>query len=201
MPLQSSKWPNAYEPNTETPASYPAPLASAMWIHYPSIGGEAVEVVWRQPGRPLPTNAAVPLSHGRPEQQTLHQHRQHGLFQHLGLQHQLRGLQVGLLTFYERLKHVYGAPAVRATVVHSAWVRTPVIEKLVETGKLREPTVLAADVAGVVVNQIFTGYGAQICVLSSLGWTSMVRGIPVWLQEGLRDSTMRGLLDAMEQSS
>ncbi|GKT53820.1 short-chain dehydrogenase/reductase [Colletotrichum tofieldiae] len=105
--------------------------------------------------------------------------------------------KVGILAFHEglkqELKHVYNAPAVRAT--------TPMIQKLVETGKLREPTVNAADVAGAVVNQIFTGYGAQVCVPSGLGWTSMIRGLPVWLQEGLRDTVTRGLLDAIEESS
>ncbi|GJC80639.1 dehydrogenase RED2 [Colletotrichum liriopes] len=104
--------------------------------------------------------------------------------------------KVGILAFHEglkqELKHVYNAPAVRAT--------TPMIQKLVETGKLREPTVNAADVAGAVVNQIFTGYGAQVCVPSSLGWASMIRGLPVWLQEGLRDTVTRGLLDAIEES-
>ncbi|KZL86022.1 short-chain dehydrogenase reductase family 16c member 6 [Colletotrichum incanum] len=112
--------------------------------------------------------------------------------------------KVGLLAFHEGLKqelrHVYDAPAVRATVIHPTWVRTPMIRKLCETGKLRGPTVNATDVARAVVNQIFNGYGAQVCVPSSLGWMSMIRGLPVWLQESLRDTTTRSLLAAIEDS-
>ncbi|GKT45911.1 dehydrogenase RED2 [Colletotrichum spaethianum] len=104
--------------------------------------------------------------------------------------------KAGILAFHEglkqELKHIYNAPAVRAT--------TPMVEKLSKTGKFKEPMVSASDVASAIVNQIFSGYGAQVCIPSSLGWVSMLRGFPVWLQEALRDRTTRGFLAAIEES-
>lgn len=72
------------------------------------------------------------------------------------------------------------------------------IMELVRTKKLSGTTVESTDVAGAVVRQLYSGYGAQVVVPSSLGWTAMIRGFPVWLQEYLRDTISAQLLDAME---
>ncbi|SPO01993.1 related to a retinal short-chain dehydrogenase/reductase [Cephalotrichum gorgonifer] len=112
--------------------------------------------------------------------------------------------KVGLLAFHEgikqELKHVYKAPAVRATVVHPTWVQTPMIDKLLKTGKLGR-YVTAEDVACAVVKQITSGYGAQVVVPPDMAWTSMIRGFPVWLQESLRDMVTQGLLRAIHETS
>ncbi|KXJ87875.1 hypothetical protein Micbo1qcDRAFT_215077 [Microdochium bolleyi] len=113
--------------------------------------------------------------------------------------------KAALLAFHEGLKqelnHVYKAPAVRATVVHPTWVRTPMIADLIALGKLSGPIVTADDVANAVTNQLFSGYGAQVVVPSTMGWTSMIRGLPVWLQESMRDSVSKELLTATGFSS
>ncbi|KAG4269902.1 hypothetical protein FPRO06_06261 [Fusarium proliferatum] len=108
--------------------------------------------------------------------------------------------KVGLLAFHEglkqELKHVYNAPGVRASVIHPTWVNTPMIEAILKAGTLGR-YVEAEDVAGAVVTQLTSGYAAQVPVPRSLGWTSIVRGLPVWMQERVRDSITVGLLRAL----
>lgn len=73
------------------------------------------------------------------------------------------------------------------------------IAKLKEQGKLQDPTVSPEEVADMVVNQLYSGYGAQIVVPESLGWVSLLRGFPGWLQESIRDRGSLGLLRAMNK--
>ncbi|KAF9773330.1 hypothetical protein IL306_008885 [Fusarium sp. DS 682] len=109
--------------------------------------------------------------------------------------------KVGLLAFHEGLKqelrHIYNAPGVRATVIHPTWVNTPMIEPILKAGTLGR-YVETEDVAGAVVRQLTSGYAAQVPVPRSLGWTSMVRGLPVWMQERVRDSITVGFLQALK---
>ncbi|KAH7305295.1 hypothetical protein B0I35DRAFT_444303 [Stachybotrys elegans] len=106
----------------------------------------------------------------------------------------------GLLALHEglgqELRHLYKAPRVRTSVVHPTWVMTPMIADLVEGGKLKDTPVTAEDVADGIVNQVLSGFGAQIIVPSSLGWTSLMRGMPGWLQESLRDTVTLILINA-----
>jgi hypothetical protein len=74
------------------------------------------------------------------------------------------------------------------------------IEKLLATGKLG-PHVTAHDVASAVVRQVTSGYGGQLVVPPGMGWTSMIRGFPTWVQEGIRDTVTQGLLQAIEETS
>ncbi|VUC38070.1 unnamed protein product [Clonostachys rosea] len=97
----------------------------------------------------------------------------------------------------QELRHIYKAPMVRTSVVHPTWVHTPMIARLKEQGKMRDPTVSPEEVAGRVVDQLYSTYGAQIVVPGSLGWVSLLRGFPGWLQEGIRDSVSVDLLSAM----
>ncbi|KAJ3532308.1 hypothetical protein NM208_g7904 [Fusarium decemcellulare] len=106
-----------------------------------------------------------------------------------------------LLSFHEGLtqeiRHVYKAPLVRTSVIHPTWVRTPMIADLVADGKLNDTTVAPEEVAGKVVEQILSGFGSQIIVPSGLGWTSLIRGLPGWLQEILRDKVSVNFLNAI----
>ncbi|KAF5553359.1 retinal short-chain dehydrogenase reductase [Fusarium mexicanum] len=107
----------------------------------------------------------------------------------------------GLLAFHEgllqELRHIYKAPLVRASIIHPTWVKTPLIADLIAKGKMKDTTISAESVADGVVKQLYSGYGAQIVVPSSSTWTSMIRGFPGWIQEGLRDKVSLGLLNAM----
>ncbi|KAK2043975.1 NAD(P)-binding protein [Colletotrichum somersetense] len=111
--------------------------------------------------------------------------------------------KAGLLALHEgilqELKHVYKARAVRATIIHPTWVKTPLVEKELATGKLGAH-VTAHDVASAVVRQVTSGYGGQLIVPSGMGWMSMLRGFPVWFQEDFRDTWSQGLLQAFREA-
>ncbi|KAK2923097.1 Short-chain dehydrogenase/reductase SDR [Fusarium oxysporum f. sp. vasinfectum] len=106
----------------------------------------------------------------------------------------------GVLSFHEglaqELRHLYKAPRVRTSVVHPTWVMTPMIADLVAERKLKDTPVTPEDVADRIVNQVLSGFGSQIIVPPSLGWTSMIRGFPGWLQESLRDTVTIILINA-----
>ncbi|WAO87442.1 Hypothetical protein NCS54_00475100 [Fusarium falciforme] len=99
----------------------------------------------------------------------------------------------------QELRHIYKAHMVRTSGVHPTWVQTPMIAKPKEEGKMRDPTVTPEEVAGRIVNQLYSTYGAQIVVPESLGWVSLLRGFPGWLQESVRDSVSVDLLRAMSK--
>ncbi|GKU16446.1 unnamed protein product [Fusarium langsethiae] len=108
--------------------------------------------------------------------------------------------KAAVLSFHEglaqELRHLYKAPRVRTSVVHPTWVATPMIADLVEGGKLKDTPVTPEDVADRIFNQVLSGFGSQIIVPTSLGWTSMIRGFPGWLQESLRDKVTILLINA-----
>lgn len=74
------------------------------------------------------------------------------------------------------------------------------ITRLIEQRTFNDPTVSAEDVATRVVDALYSGYGSQMCVPESLNWTSLIRGMPGWLQEGLRDKVSTMLVMALENS-
>ncbi|KAJ5287058.1 NAD(P)-binding protein [Penicillium angulare] len=95
------------------------------------------------------------------------------------------------LAFHEglsqELRHVYNAPGVHTTIVHPAWVRTPMIKKMVASGVFDGQIIEPKDVAEVTVDQLMLDSGAQLFVPSSHWMVSMVRGFPSWLQESIRN--------------
>ncbi|KAF2264265.1 dehydrogenase/reductase SDR family member 8 precursor [Lojkania enalia] len=107
--------------------------------------------------------------------------------------------KAGVLSFHEglnqELKHRYNARGVLTTSVHPSWVRTPLIQTwekaLKATGNaLIEPQ----DVADVIVKQIISASGGQIFVPHTLSKVALLRGLPHWLQELLRDGTSKAVL-------
>ncbi|KAH8587356.1 hypothetical protein B0O99DRAFT_526964 [Bisporella sp. PMI_857] len=112
--------------------------------------------------------------------------------------------KVGALAFHEglaqELRLIYNAPLVRTTVVHPTWVRTPMIAEVLEKGKLRDDSIAPEVVADAVVDQIFSGYGAQIVLPSSLAKMSLIRGLPLWVQEYFRNGLSKAIL-ALPQAS
>jgi all-trans-retinol dehydrogenase (NAD+) len=45
-----------------------------------------------------------------------------------------------------------------------------------------------ATVAEAVVEQVMSGYGGQLILPARLGFASIMRGIPMWMQESARNS-------------
>lgn len=68
------------------------------------------------------------------------------------------------------------------SVVHPAWIRTPEIRELEETGHFREATLPPEDVATAVVNQLLSGNSGQVFVPQGMAMAAGVRGFPHWLQ-------------------
>ena len=70
------------------------------------------------------------------------------------------------------------------------------VQKLIDSGKMKSGWTEPEDVAEAIVNQLYSGYGAQIIVPSYFWWVSLQRGFPAWLQEKLRNSVSQALLKA-----
>ncbi|KAF2117938.1 hypothetical protein BDV96DRAFT_644275 [Lophiotrema nucula] len=108
--------------------------------------------------------------------------------------------KAGVLVLHEglgqELKFLYNAPRVRTTVVHPSWIRTPMVQRLIDTGKMKSGWTEAEDVAKAITKQLYSGYGGQVIIPDSLWWTSAIRGFPSWLQEKLRDAVSKQLLAA-----
>ncbi|KAJ2906247.1 hypothetical protein MKZ38_002326 [Zalerion maritima] len=96
----------------------------------------------------------------------------------------------------QELRLIHNAPRVKTSVVHPTKVRTEMIDYLVKSGKLNSTTGLPDDVAGAVINQLYSGYKAQLVVPPSLGWVSLVRGTPSWFREYIRNSLSAMLIKA-----
>ncbi|KAJ5657883.1 NAD(P)-binding protein [Penicillium longicatenatum] len=74
-----------------------------------------------------------------------------------------------------------------SSIFHPGWVRTPLIQKMVDSG-VRDGQILEPrDVAEKVVNQIISGLGAQVFVPSSHWILPFVRALPCWAQEAIRN--------------
>ncbi|CEL03925.1 Putative Hydroxysteroid 17-beta dehydrogenase 11 [Aspergillus calidoustus] len=100
--------------------------------------------------------------------------------------------KAGALAFHESLtqeiKHWYGSRKVRTSIIHPLWVQTPMIGDLVENrARFGQPIMTPDRVSKAVIQQLVKGNGGQVIVPSSHGFASMLRGLPSWIQERLRD--------------
>lgn len=71
------------------------------------------------------------------------------------------------------------------------------IRSLTDSGKFKESCSEPEEVADAIVDQLYSGYGAQIFVPRKMKYASLARGLPTWYQENARDSVTRVLLLAM----
>ncbi|KAJ9144223.1 NAD(P)-binding protein [Pleurostoma richardsiae] len=108
--------------------------------------------------------------------------------------------KAAVLAFHEgllqELRHLYKAPAVRASVVHPSYVRTPLVEDLLRKGNLKSVTVEPEAVSDAVIRVLYSGYGSQIVVPANLTWVARLRSFPVWLQEKIRDGMSIMMIEA-----
>lgn len=73
------------------------------------------------------------------------------------------------------------------------------IRPLIESGRFKDPCSEPEEVADAVVDQIYSGYGAQVFIPRKMEYASLARGLPTWFQENARDSISRVLLLAMDR--
>ncbi|TVY82773.1 Dehydrogenase [Lachnellula suecica] len=99
--------------------------------------------------------------------------------------------KAGALAFHEglaqELKSRYNADMVRTTIVHPTWVRTPLIASLIAKNDFTEFTLEPETVAAAVVKQVLSGYGAQLVLPGRFTLVPLIRGMPSWLQEFMRN--------------
>lgn len=87
----------------------------------------------------------------------------------------------------QELKHRYQARGVRNTVVHPMWVKTPLTHVFNNLDHFLANQLEPEQVSDAVVKQVLTGRSAQLCIPSSLGFSAVLRALPNWLQEKMRD--------------
>ncbi|KAG0649589.1 Dehydrogenase RED2 [Hyphodiscus hymeniophilus] len=95
------------------------------------------------------------------------------------------------LAFHEglasELKARYNAPDVRTTVVHPSWIRTPLIQRLLDHPGFKDPVIEPEVVVSRVVDQVVSGQSGQLFLPSAIGVFGYLRSWPSWLQNGFRN--------------
>jgi all-trans-retinol dehydrogenase (NAD+) len=107
--------------------------------------------------------------------------------------------KAAILSFHEGLaqeiKHHYKAPNVLTTSVHPNWVRTPLIGPVEEDLKKGGSVLLEPeDVANAVVQSILSCRGGQVVLPQDVGKVALLRGLPNWVQETVRDGVSGTIL-------
>ncbi|EXJ59514.1 uncharacterized protein A1O5_12139 [Cladophialophora psammophila CBS 110553] len=102
------------------------------------------------------------------------------------------------LAFHEglaqELRYWYDAPKVRTSVVHPSWVSTPMTQKLQDADKgFRRSALQVETVSDAIVNQLVSGSSGQIILPATLSGAALVRAMPFWIQEAVRDSVTKML--------
>jgi all-trans-retinol dehydrogenase (NAD+) len=109
--------------------------------------------------------------------------------------------KAAILSFHEalnqELRHIYKAPNVLTTSVHPSWIRTPLIASVEDELKSRGASIIEPDdAAQVVVDRIFGCTGGQVFLPADASKASMLRALPNWLQERMRDGVSKTVLDS-----
>lgn len=74
------------------------------------------------------------------------------------------------------------------SIVHPTWIRTPLIATVTSKKDFKDFVLEPDTVAEAVVEQVLSGYGAQLILPGRYNMVSLLRGLPSWLQEGMRNS-------------
>lgn len=111
------------------------------------------------------------------------------------------------LAFHESLRQElrswYNAPAVRTSVIHPLWVRTPMIKVLTDHEKhFRQPIMTVQVVSDAICKQILSQNSGQVILPASQSGASLVRAMPTWMQEGIRSfasGSLRTMRDVQQR--
>lgn len=87
----------------------------------------------------------------------------------------------------QELKHRYNAPGIRNTVVHPNWVKTPLTSAFKNMDHFYGRQLEPEDVSNAVLKQIFSGNSGQVFIPSTQYYIGIIRALPNWIQEHLRD--------------
>lgn len=108
--------------------------------------------------------------------------------------------KVGLIALHEglnqELKHRYMCPQIKTTIIHPSWVKTRLVGPLENDLKKAGAPVLEIDqVAGRIVKQIEDGRSGQLIIPGSQTAGTIIRALPNWTQELIRDGTKSFVLE------
>lgn len=102
--------------------------------------------------------------------------------------------KIGVAAFteglYQELKHRYGAPNVRHTLVNPTWIKagmTAAFDKL--NHSMSSVELEPEEVTDAVIEQVLSNRSAQLYLPAAYGFSASLRGWPNWLQELIRDGT------------
>lgn len=89
----------------------------------------------------------------------------------------------------QELKHRYNAPRVRTTAIHPIFIATPLVNKISSnnTQSFYPDLLQPEDVASRVFNQVMKGESANIVIPEKLQISRLLRALPWWVQELIRD--------------
>ncbi|KAF2811653.1 NAD(P)-binding protein [Mytilinidion resinicola] len=105
--------------------------------------------------------------------------------------------KAGALSFHEELRALYHAPNVLTTSVHPTFAATALTASWQSTLEGNGATILKKEkIAEAVVEQVLSCKGGQLLIPGRVGWMTMLKGLPNWVQEVLRDRGSEGVMDA-----
>ncbi|KAH8703503.1 putative short-chain dehydrogenase/reductase 2 [Talaromyces proteolyticus] len=96
------------------------------------------------------------------------------------------------LSFHEGLTQEirlwYKAKKVRTSIIHPIWVKTPLIKPITDSGvKFRQPILEVEEVGDVITKHILSGNSGQVIIPKSIRNAGLVRALPNWIQEIIRN--------------
>ncbi|RKF64612.1 Dehydrogenase RED2 [Erysiphe neolycopersici] len=112
------------------------------------------------------------------------------------------------LVFHEglssELRNIYDVPNIRTTTVNPCWIRTPLIEKYINTKHWKAPLLEPDFVAKKIVDQVVAGQGGQLILpqTKKMNFFTTIRSWPLWAQLYVRNGigkefrALRASLDA-----
>jgi all-trans-retinol dehydrogenase (NAD+) len=89
------------------------------------------------------------------------------------------------------LRSIAGHELTGSSVVHPAYVRTPMLEENMQSDQWRKKghyMIEPETVADAIVKQLHSGMGAQLVLPERYWLATGVRGWPSWMQEVMRNS-------------
>jgi hypothetical protein len=85
-------------------------------------------------------------------------------------------------------------------VVHPGFVRTPLTANARRNPVYESTAIAPEEVADGVVNQILSGYGAQLIIPAAASGASLLRGLPTWMQIRQHDALSTVMVDLINRA-
>lgn len=75
------------------------------------------------------------------------------------------------------------------SVIHPIWVKTPLIKPITDSGvKFNQPILEVGEVGDAIVKHVLKGNSGQLIIPSKIKNAGLVRALPNWVQELIRNA-------------